>query len=286
MTVEGEKVCEAKKGDGNSRMDVITGRAAAGSTEMEYVRFGSGERTLVILPGLSVQSVIPAAQAIAKQYEIFGKDFTAYLFDRRSVLPARYPVEAMADDTAAVMRALGLKNVCLFGASQGGMMAEVIAVKYPDLVGKLALGSTACRIDGTRAAVIGEWTRLAGEGKAEELYLSFGKSIYPESVFTQYRGALAAMSKSVTAEDLKRFVILAEGTAGFDIKDELAQIRCPVLAIGDHTDAVLGADAAYEIAGALKANPGFELYMYPSYGHAAYDTAPDYAKRLYDFFMK
>ena len=28
------------------------------------------------------------------------------------------------------------------------------------------------------------------------------------------------------------------------------------------------------------------LYMYNGYGHAAFDTAPDYRKRIYDFFMK
>ncbi len=32
---------------------------------MEYFRFGAGERPLVILPGLSVQSVMGAADAVA-----------------------------------------------------------------------------------------------------------------------------------------------------------------------------------------------------------------------------
>ncbi len=50
---------------------------------MDYIRFGSGRKTLVILPGLSVQSVIPAAADIEKQYDLFKKDYTVYLFDRR-----------------------------------------------------------------------------------------------------------------------------------------------------------------------------------------------------------
>ena len=251
-----------------------------------FLRFGTGRNTLVILPGLSVQSVLTAAPAIAKQYEIFAGDFTVYLFDRRSDLPERYTVYDMADDTACAMDALGLKNVCMFGTSQGGMIAAVTAIKRPDLVGKLAIASSACRIDKKRGAVISEWADLAKEGKAEELYLSFGEKVYPPGFFEKYRGAFVMMSKSVTACDLERFVILAEGTIGFDIGNELEKIKCPVLVTGDDTDAVLGADAAQEIARALKNKPDAELYMYSSYGHAAYDTAPDYKQRLYDFFTK
>ena len=36
---------------------------------MNFFRFGRGEKTLVILPGLSVQSVIGAADAVAAAYQ-------------------------------------------------------------------------------------------------------------------------------------------------------------------------------------------------------------------------
>ena len=192
----------------------------------------------------------------------------------------------MADDTAEAMKTLGLKNVCLFGASQGGMIAQIIAIKYPRLVGRLVLGSSACRADRERSAVIEEWIELAKAGKAKELYLSFGEKIYPAEIFEKFRGTLAEMSKSVSAGDLERFVILAEGTRGFDVTNELDTIRIPVLAIGDRTDAVLGSEATEEIARAMKNDPGFKKYMYTSYGHAVYDTAPDFTKRIFDFFTE
>ncbi|HAQ62906.1 MAG TPA: alpha/beta hydrolase, partial [Ruminococcaceae bacterium] len=81
-------------------MSCETGRASNEKFEMQYIKFGQGKKTLVILPGLSVQSVIPAAAAIEKQYEIFKNDFTVYLFDRRQNLPEVYSVYDMADDTA------------------------------------------------------------------------------------------------------------------------------------------------------------------------------------------
>ena len=50
---------------------------------MDYLRFGSGERTLVILPGLSVQSVMGLGDAIAAAYRPLEEKYTIYVFDRR-----------------------------------------------------------------------------------------------------------------------------------------------------------------------------------------------------------
>ena len=267
-------------------MSYTIGNDDTGGFETQYVRFGEGERTLVILPGLSVQSVIPAAPAIEKQYEIFRRDFTVYLLERRADPPEVYSICDMADDAAEAMNALGLSGVCMFGASMGGMIAQAIAVRHPKLVEKVALGSSACRVDKERAAVVGEWIRLAKAGDAAELYLSFCEKVYSPELFARYREAFVKMAKSVTKKELERFAILAEGIVGFDIAEQLAKVKIPVLAIGDDTDAVLGADAATEIAEAMKDDPYFEMYMYSGFGHAVYDAAPDHPKRLYDFFMK
>ncbi|MBR4727867.1 MAG: alpha/beta hydrolase [Clostridia bacterium] len=253
---------------------------------MDYLRFGRGRKPLVMLPGLSVQSVLSAAETIEKQYDVFCNDFTVYLFDRRSRLPAAYSVDDMADDTAAAMQRLGLSGACLFGASQGGMIALTIALNYPALVSRVALGSAACRMDAARSAVLNDWIRLAQERRCRELYLSFGEAVYPKAVFEKYRDAFSRMAASVTEQELDRFLTLARGTAGFDVKDRLPGISCPVLAIGDSDDRVLGADATPEIAAQLKAHPDCETYLYHGFGHAVYDTVPDFARRLYAFFRK
>ena len=251
---------------------------------MDYFRFGSGEKTLVILPGLSVQSVMGAADAIAEAYRPVGDEFTVYVFDRRKDLPSPYTVRDMARDTAEAFRTLGLRDVCLFGASQGGMIALVIAIEYPELVGKMVLGSSSAHVQEAQYRVLEEWVRLARAGDREGLYLSFGREIYPPAVFDQYREALIAAAGTVTGADLARFVILAEGTKGFDVVKDLGRIRCPVLAIGVFEDGVLDSDATMEIAEKLDARPDFRLYMYTGSGHAAFDTAPDYKERILRFF--
>ncbi len=251
---------------------------------MNFFRFGKGEKPLVILPGLSIRSVMGAADAVAAAYRSLADRFTIYVFDRRSDMPPVYPVREMARDTAEAFRQLGLKDVCLFGASQGGMIALVIALEHPELVGRLALGSSSAHVQAAQYRVLERWAQLARQKDAPGLYLAFGREIYPPAVFEQYRDALAAAAETVSDEELSRFVILAEGIRGFDVTDELSAIQCPVLAVGVYEDSVLDADATMEIAEKLDHRPDFRLYMYIGFGHAAFDTAPDYRERLLKFF--
>ena len=253
------------------------------SFAMDYFKFGKGKETLAIIPGLSVQSVMGFADDIANAYRLLADVFTIYVFDRRKELPAAYPVRAMARDTADAFRALGLRNVSVMGASQGGMIALSMAIGQPDLVKKLVLCSTAARMTNERYRKVEEWVQLAKAGNATGLYLAFGKALYPQDVFEGSRELLIGAAESVTADDLDRFVILAEGAKGFDAAGELGRIACPVLLVGSADDRVLGADATLEIAERLGARPGFALHMYDGYGHAAYDTAPDLKERMLRF---
>ena len=74
-------------------MEFITDKVYTDVFSMAYIRFGHGKNPLVILPGLSIQSMIPLVPVLVKQYEIFTKDFTVYLFDRRKDMPDNYSVK-------------------------------------------------------------------------------------------------------------------------------------------------------------------------------------------------
>ena len=158
-----------------------------------------------------------------------------------------------------------------------------IAIERPELVGKLILGSTAARVTEGQFQHIEQWIAFAQEGRAEDLYLAFGELVYPQDVFEQSRSVLVEAAKTVTEEDLSRFSILAESIRGFDVTKDLGMIDCSVLIIGDRDDRLLGANASEQIAELLDGKPGFELYLYDGYGHAAYDTAPDYRERMLRF---
>ena len=251
--------------------------------EMEYFTFGNGPKNFVIIPGLSVQSVMGAKDSIEEEYKIMTADFTTYVFDRRKSLPGKYSIHEMAEDTVLVMNQLGLSNIYLFGASQGGMISMDIAIHHPDLVKKLVLGSTSSHVNPKQMGIIEKWIDYAEKGDVINLSLNFGEVLYPKDVFEQYRDYFIENGKTFTESELKRFIILAEAIKDYDLSKQVKDIQCPTLVIGSYEDAVLDSDDTMEIAQNLDFRSDFRLFMYKGYGHAAYDTAPDYRKRIYEF---
>lgn len=255
------------------------------SFSMEYLKFGHGKKTLLIIPGLSIQSVIASADAIEEAYMPLADEFTIFLFDRRKELPKQYSVHDMARDTTEVINALGLRDIYILGASQGGAIAMYITADQPELVRKLILASTTAIVTEEQFGIFSDWIILAKAGKREELYLSFGKLVYPEEVFEQFKEFFIKAAKSVSDKELERFVIMAESMKNLDITAELEKIRCPVLVIGSNDDKVLGPVPSRIISEHL--NPSrTELYMYNDFGHAIYDTAPDFKKRILNYLCE
>lgn len=264
----------------------IAGVVQKNGIEMEYCKFGSGDKIFVILPGLSIKSVMGSKDIIEKNNSMMNDDFTTYVFDRRKNITDDYSIMDMADDTAVVMKELGLDSVYLFGASQGGMIALDIAIRYPEIVKKVVLGSTSAHVKPDQRKVIDRWIYLAGVKDREGLCLEYGREIYPSEVYEQCKQFFTDMAKDVSDEELERFVTFAKSIRNYDVSDELKKIKCPVLALGVYEDPVLDSDATMEIAENLDYRDDFELYMYTGYGHAAFDTAPDYRKRILDFLLK
>ena len=258
--------------------------------QMRYMRFGKeGARPLVILPGLSVPFVTDAADAIRQAYQALAADYDIYLFDRRSTMPVgeTYTIRMMAEETAQAMQILGIRKAGIFGVSQGGMIAQELAAGYPELVSAMVLGSSACRVHPGQEDLFEMWIRLAQEAAesgaasdTETLLDAFARAVYSPSVYEQVKGMIPAMAEPVTPGELERFVVLAEAVRGFDTRDLLSRIACPVLVIGAGRDQVLGSGAAPELAGLLHC----DLYIYEESGHGVYDEAPDYVGRLKQFF--
>ena len=117
------------------------GIVAIGNSQMEYIRFGSGEKTLIMLPGLGdgLRTMKGTALPFALMYRIFAKDFTIYAFSRLNDLPEGYTTRDMARDQKQAMDLLGIAKAHVFGVSMGGMIAQYFAVDYPEKVNKLIL---------------------------------------------------------------------------------------------------------------------------------------------------
>jgi len=66
-----------------------------------------------------------------------GRPPTARELLVRSKKPARYRLSDMADDAAGLLRELDLAPAHVIGASMGGMIAQTLAARHPDLVTSL-----------------------------------------------------------------------------------------------------------------------------------------------------
>ena len=247
--------------------------------KMNYIQFGNGPRTMLILPGLSIRQVCPLADGISAAYGIFCKDFTVYLFDRREDVPDAYSLEQMANDTVEKIRELGLKDIYLYGVSQGGMIAQIIALKYPELIRKLALASTCSYIE---EGTVNEWAEASGKHDLEGLLKGFVTKVYGEAYYEQYKDAVFAAYGDLSEEEMDKFAVLASATNSFDIREEAHRISVPVFVTGSKDDNIIPIAAMEECAGLLKA----ESYFFEGYSHAVYDEAEELKTRVYDFFMK
>ena len=80
-----------------------------------------------------------------------------------------FTVKDFAADIAAAMDALGLSKADVFGVSQGGMIAQYLAINRPDLVHKLVLAVTLSRNNPTVEAVIQNWITWTEQGEMKKL---------------------------------------------------------------------------------------------------------------------
>ncbi len=255
----------------------------AAAFQMRFFRFGKPHaRPLVLLPGLSIKPVADSADAVAAAYADLAQHCEVFVFERRDDLPAVYDIRDMAADTAAALDLLGIRGAVVMGVSQGGMIAQCLALTRPELVGALVLCSTAAAVKGKGERVLQTWIDLAESGNATALMRSFAETIYTDAFYARYKTAFDRLAQTVTPAELERFVRLAKGTPGFNVEGKLSAVRCPALVLGARGDRVFGAAPSEELAKAL----GAKLVIYEDYGHAVYDEAPDLHSHILAFLGK
>ncbi len=249
---------------------------------MDYCRFGEGPRQMLILPGLSLTPVVPLEDLLKNILRKFLPKYTVYVFDRRKDPPEGYSMRDLAEDIAEACFRLGLKDLYLFGSSQGGMAALFLAGKYPELVRKMALGSASIRTTEGLYRNISEWIRLAKEKKKYELNASILKDIHSSAVYASFKQEVFDAGNAVTDRQLQEFIVMADGLLHFDFSEEVKKIVCGVFVLGSEGDKVTGVETSREMMKEL--NCGGYIYG-PEYGHAVYDEAPDYySEKVFGFF--
>ena len=258
------------------------GSVRVGNSEMDYISFGNGNKDLIMLPGLGdgLTTVKGMALVFSMLYRIYAKDFTVYVFSRKNHLQEGYTTREMAKDQAEAMTALGITKADVIGISQGGMIAQYLAIDYPDLVDKLILAVTSAKPNEITDKVVSAWMEMAAQGKYRELMIDTAEKSYSDSYLKKYRLFYPLLGRIGKPKNFSRFLIQAASCIAHDAYDELDKIMCPTLVIGGDLDKIVGADSASVTADRIK---GSELFIYHGLGHAAYEEAKDFHERILAF---
>ena len=252
-----------------------------GSMKMDYITFGTGTKPLVMLQGLNTRGIKGAANALALMYRVFAKSYKVYLFDRREDLSEGVTVRELASDLAVAMDALGISNADVFAVSQGGMIAQYLAIDRPDLVDRMVLAVTAARTNETIKTVVDNWTAMTVRGEWKALVADMAEKMYSDAYLKRYKPFLPLLTLLQKPKDVQRFLILAKACLTCEAYDELDRIQCPVFVIGGRNDQVVGGKASEELAEKLHC----PVYLYEDLGHAAYEEAGDFNTRVLAFLQ-
>ena len=256
-----------------------------GNTTMDYIRFGSGQRTLVMLPGLGdgLRSMKGTALPMAFMYREFCKDFTVYAFSRKNELPEGYTTRDMAKDQAEAMAQLGIEKADIFGVSMGGMIAQHLAIDYPEKVNKLILTVTSARLNPILTESIDEWVALAKRGDHAGFMDSNLQRIYSDGYYRRNKWLAPIVGKLTKPKTYDRFFVQANACLTHDAYESLHKIKAPTLVVGGERDKALGGDPSKEIAARI---PGAQLRMYEQWGHGLYEEAKDFNQVIVDFLCE
>ncbi len=262
----------------NAKNGVVT----LGDTEMDYISFGKGNDILIILPGLGdgLTTVKGTALPFAMAYREYAASYKVYVFSRKNQLKEGYSTRDMAKDQAEAMEKLGISKADIMGVSQGGMIAQYLAIDYPELVNKLVLAVTLSKQNETVQRVVKSWMEMAKHKDYRSLIIDTVENSYSERYLKRHRFLYPILSRMRKPKNFSRFLIQANSCIHHNAYPELEKIKCPTLIVGGDSDKIVEPGSSVEIAEKIK---GSELYIYNGLGHATYEEAKDFNNRVLKF---
>ena len=231
-----------------------------------YRAVGSGPPLVLVMGyGGTMETWDPRlVNALAQRYRVVIFDNAG--LGGTAALPAPLSIDAMANQTSALITALGLHRPDVLGWSMGTMIAQALAVLHPDQVNRLVLG----------AGYPGNGTAVRPPQQAINALNTGGQQALAELFPAGQAGAqnayLAATSSYPAAPAVPADVVAAQGHAidawwaGQDPAGaRAASITAPTLIADGAADQLDPAVNSRTLAGLI---PGARLTLFPGAGHA------------------
>jgi pimeloyl-ACP methyl ester carboxylesterase len=239
-----------------------------GEVELDYERGGSGEPLLLIM-GMS-GTALHWSEAFL---DMLREDFDVIVYDHRGVgastrLDGSLTIAQMADDAAALLRALDIDAAHVMGISMGGMIAQELALSEPQLLNTLTLGCTYCGGPGSALSSPDVMQRLSEAMMSGDraLALRVGWEINVSPTMAADERAAAEFIAIGEQRPVAVPVVLAQlqAVVAHDTSARLPQLRLPTLVIHGTEDQLLPVQNGRLIASLI---PGAELEIFDGVGH-------------------
>jgi len=261
-----------------------------GDINIYYEVHGEGEPLLLIM-GLGAD-----VTGWLFQTSEFSKEYRVIVFDNRGVgrtdaPDSPYSIEMMADDAAGLLYALGIEKAHIIGLSMGGMIAQELALKYPQRVKSLILATTAAGpSEGIFRAghVIDTWARMVQEGVSletrigEQLIWIFTDKFFENE--EQFNMTLNVMLSNPYPQPAYALARQVAACLEHDARDRLGQIAVPTLVLVAKEDILLPVKLSEAIAAGI---PSAELVVLEGGGHGFNFEIPDkFNQAVLDFWAR
>lgn len=256
-----------------------------GNAIMNYAQFGTGDKNLIMIPGLGdgLRNTSKWAFLYALLYGRFAKDYTVYVFSPIDKMPDRYSTRKMARDMREAAKAIGIEKADVIGVSMGGMISQHLAADYPEFVEKLVLVVTAARKNQYIQSAISGWIEMAKREDYRKLMVDSLKKMYTKGYLEKNQWMLPVVGKIGKPKSFVRFIVMANACIHHNAYEKLEKIQSKTLIIGGELDRTVGGKASRELAEKI---PNAELKMYEQYGHALYEEAKDFNQVVLEFLQK
>ena len=248
--------------------------------------FGRGHDPVLMIQGLGADMTGWAFQRLA-----FAARHRVVAFDNRGAgrsdkPTGPYDLSAMADDAVAVLDAAGIERAHLVGASMGGVVAQIVAVRYPERVSSLVLACTAARNHPWREELFNEWIRVAADDGMGALGRTAMRWLVGPRSLRRFAPALGFAAPLLMSAPVDGFISQCQAILDADqsLTATLSSVVAPTLVIVGNQDILTPRGDSEELAELI---PGAELVVIAGAAHGLMvEHASTFNRVVLDFLAR
>jgi 3-oxoadipate enol-lactonase len=210
------------------------------------------------------------ARALKQRYRVLCFDTRGH--GQTSAPTGAYTLEQLAADLYGLLTELGIAQTHFVGLSMGGMIGQVFALRYPDMVRSLALCDTTSRVPPDSWPTWEERIRTVHANGMEALVEPTIEGWFTAPFRQQRHDVTDKVRAMLRSTPPQGYIGCCQAIPKMNTTDRLGEIRCPAMVIVGEEDPRTPVAAARTMHEAL---PSSELIVLKSASHLSHMEQPD-----------